>query len=260
MIKSLVLGALISIADLIPGISGGTIMMISGKYYQIVHYVNEMVKLKFTKESSKFVFPIAIGWIVGIFSFVRLINYLMINYRIEMYGLFSGLIIGGSIYILKDIKKKEKELSILTVSISFIASLIIFLLLKQRLSPNINPSWLYLFVSAVLASLVMPLPGISGSTIFLILGVYSFIIKSLSHREFIILIPIILGIIIGWFSSIKILSTLLEKYKKRTLEILLGITMAGAVKIFPLSISIYPYLYACIGLAISFGVELYFSE
>ena len=260
MIKSLILGALISIADLIPGISGGTIMMISGKYYKIVHYVNEMIGFKFTKESSKFVFPIAIGWIAGIFSFVKLINYLIISYKIETYGLFSGLIIGGAIYILKDIKKKEKGLSILTVLISLVVSLIIFLLLKQKLSSNINPSWFYLFISAMLASLVMPLPGISGSTIFLILGVYPFIIKSLSHREFVILIPIILGVIIGWFSSMKVLDALLEKYKKRTLEILLGVTMAGAIKIFPLSTSIYPYLYACIGLAISFVMELYFSK
>ncbi len=259
MLKNFILGMFTATADLVPGISGGTIMMISGKYYDIIRYVNQMMRFKFTKESSKFIFPILVGWLVGILAFVRLINYLMLSYKVEMYGLFSGLIVGGVFYILKDIKK-EKKISIFIVGISFAISLLIFLLLKNTRHLSANFSWWYLFLSAFVASVVMPLPGISGSTMFLIFGIYSPIINSLSHAKINILLPVMLGMIIGWFSTVKVLNTLFEKYKITLLEILLGITLAGAVKIFPLTLSFYPYIFAVVGLILSFGVESYFAK
>jgi putative membrane protein len=259
MIKNFILGLFISIADLVPGISGGTIMIISGKYHQIIHCVNKMMKFDFDKESNKFIFPILIGWIIGIGSFVKLIDYLMKYYRDSMYGLFSGLIIGGVIYLFKDIKK-NKKISIFTVFISFAISITVFVFLNYVKVHNAEISWWYLFLSAFVASVVMPLPGISGSTMFLIFGVYSSIIEYISHFEIIKFFPILVGMILGWFSTVKVLNLLFEKYKTTILEILLGITLAGAIKIIPFSRSLYPYLFIFIGLFASIEIETFFQK
>ncbi len=263
MFKNITLGVLISIADLVPGISGGTIMIISGKYYQFIHYVNEMMKLKFSKESSRFIFPILLGWVIGIGSFVKLIDYLMKYYKDNMYGLFAGLIIGGVLYLFKDLRKdkgKDRRVALITVSISFTISIIIFIFLNTAKIENVEISWWYLFLSAFIASAVMPLPGISGSTMFLIFGVYSPIIKYLSHLEIIKLLPVLIGMIIGWFSTVKILNLLFEKYKTVILEVLLGITLAGAIKIIPFSKSFFPYLSMFVGLITSIGIESFFKN
>ncbi len=259
MIKNSILGLLISIADLVPGISGGTIMIITGKYYKIIHYVNEMMKLNFSKESCKFIFPILLGWILGIISFSKLISYLMSMYKVEMYGLFSGLIIGGVLYLFKNIEEKSRK-SFLIMIISFAISLGVFIALKKLGRASVQPNTMYLFLSALLASAAMPLPGISGSTVFLILGVYDPIIKSISRSNMEILLPVFFGILIGWFLTVKILNTLFEKAQSTIYQILLGITLAGAIKVLPISSSIYPYIFILVGMILSFGIELYYKK
>ena len=176
-------GMLMGIADLIPGVSGGTIALITGVYKDLISALNNINLKNIFKDlfkifkSNKFDFlsVLGLGIILSIILFSKLILFLLENYNNQISSFFFGLII-CSVYVLL---KKVKPIKILDIILLLFSSFIIYQLLKiNAFEKEIDIT--YIFMCGFLCSSAMILPGISGSYILLILGAYQFMLKKLN--------------------------------------------------------------------------------
>ena len=242
-------------SDLIPGVSGGTIAFITGIYKELIDTLASLdfSKLKLIKNKNfhifwtsingNFIFSLSLGIISSILIFSRLIAYLLKNFSVEIWSFFFGLILASVIYFIKKYSLFSK-LNIILILLGAIFSYLLTLI-----SPSEKEITLvYLFFSSMIAIIAMILPGISGGFIFILFGVYEYIIKTINDFtnkviEFDFkslddilykLIIIILGIITGLKLFSKILKWLIENHEKKTLSILMGIMIGSLPEIWPL--------------------------
>ena len=238
----LIKGMLMGIADLIPGVSGGTIALITGIYKDLISSLNNInfkniSKNLFTNfKSHKFDFlsVLAIGIGLSIILFSNIILFLLENYTNEISSFFFGLII-CSIYVLL---KKIKSFKIYDIFILIFSSFLIFQLLKlNSLEQEINLT--YVFICGFLCSCAMILPGISGSYILLILGAYQFILKKLNDvftegsDSYLYVVTFILGAILGVITFSRIIKWLFKNFENRTLIVLIGFILGSVINIVP---------------------------
>ena len=242
-------------SDLIPGVSGGTIAFITGIYKELI---NTLVSLNFSKFkliknkdfngfwisiNGNFIFSLSLGIISSILIFSRLIAYLLKNFSIEIWSFFFGLILSSVILFVKKYSLYSK--------INFILMLLgaIFSYFLTLISPSQKEITLfYLFLSSMVAIIAMILPGISGGFIFILFGVYEYIIKTINDftNKLIYfdfksiddilyrIIVIVFGIITGLKLFSKILKWLIDNHEKKTLSILMGIMIGSLPEIWPL--------------------------
>ena len=238
----LIKGMLMGIADLIPGVSGGTIALITGIYKDLITSLNNInfkniSKNLFTNfKSHKFDFlsVLVIGIGLSIILFSNIILFLLENYYNEISSFFFGLII-CSIYVLL---KKIKSFKIYDIFILIFSSFLIFQLLKlNSLDQEINLT--YVFICGFLCSCAMILPGISGSYILLILGAYQFILKKLNDvftegsDSYLYVVTFILGAILGVITFSRIIKWLFKNFENRTLIVLIGFILGSVLNIVP---------------------------
>jgi putative membrane protein len=233
-------GILMGICDLIPGISGGTIAFITGIYQRLINAVKSFsIKLipetyNYIKKGDKtilksikkldliFLTTLILGIITAIVIGSHLIKYLLNNYFVYTITFFIGLILASSINIFKEIKNHK-----ISNIIFGIIGLIIGILLGIIIPVTLNPSLTYIFISGFIAISAMFLPGISGSFILLILGVYEFMINVLHNiiDKIYYFFAFIFGGILGALTISKFVSYLFEKDKPKTLYFLLGLVL-----------------------------------
>ena len=238
----LIKGMLMGIADLIPGVSGGTIALITGIYKDLISSLNNInfkniSKNLFTNfKSHKFDFlsVLVIGIGLSIILFSNIILFLLENYNNEISSFFFGLII-CSIYVLL---KKIKSFKIYDFFILIFSSFLIFQLLKlNSFEQEINLT--YVFICGFLCSCAMILPGISGSYILLILGAYQFILKKLNDvftegsDSYLYVVTFILGAILGVITFSRIIKWLFKNFENRTLIVLIGFIIGSVLNIVP---------------------------
>ncbi|BBE31055.1 DUF368 domain-containing protein [Tepiditoga spiralis] len=231
MFQDFFLGFLIGLANLVPGISGGTIAVISGKYEQLLTSVSDFISFKFNKKMLMFLLMLFLGAGVSVIGFSKVITYLFSNFEIYLVGTFVGLIFGGIVYLFKKINLKSKT-NLLTIISSIIIFLIIFFMLPST-KANGNLNFFYLIFAGIIGAATMVLPGISGSSMLLIMGVYEPFIKAISEFDMTIILPVGIGVIIGLIFIVKLLDFLLKKNEQVVMSFLIGLTIAGTVKIFP---------------------------
>ena len=238
----LIKGMLMGIADLIPGVSGGTIALITGIYKDLISSLNNISFKNISKnlftnfKSYKFDFlsVLVIGIGLSIILFSNIILFLLENYNNEISSFFFGLII-CSIYVLL---KKIKTFKIYDIFVLIFSSFLIFQLLKlNSLEQEINLT--YVFICGFLCSCAMILPGISGSYILLILGAYQFILKKLNDvftegsDSYLYVITFILGAILGVITFSRIIKWLFKNFENRTLIVLIGFILGSVLNIVP---------------------------
>lgn len=240
-------GFLMGVADVIPGVSGGTIAFITGIYQKLISNVNliniEFVKLFFTRplEAIKKVDFLFLGIVfVGILTSVKtlagVVTYALEKYPMPTWSLFNGLIISSAIIILvKEVLKKENKDKKMTLAFCFCIVGIFFGYGISSLSPfeNSSNSFMVIFFSGFIAISAMILPGISGSFLLVILGKYTVIMKAISNLQIEIIFPFALGCLIGILLIGKIIFFLLKRYYLLTLFFLIGLMLGSLKKIFP---------------------------
>ena len=236
----IVKGMLMGIADLVPGISGGTIALITGIYKDLITALNNLtfknIKFNFLKNSKKNKFDIlaflAVGISLSILLFSNIILFLLDNYINEVSSFFFGLII-SSVFILLN---KIKGIKISDILILVLSSLIISQLLKLN-SINQEINFAYIFICGFICSCAMILPGISGSYILLILGVYHFILKKLNtlfdSDSYLYISSFIFGGAVGIITFSRIIKWLFKSYEKRTMVVMIGFIIGSVSKIIP---------------------------
>ena len=241
-------GACMGAADVIPGVSGGTIAFITGIYDQLIGSINsinaEAVKLFFTgkfKEFWKhingtFLLSLFCGILFSVVALAGLMQYLLESHPIQTWAFFFGLIVASSLFILRGIEGWNLKA-------------VIFLILGACLgitvctiSTTTTPDALwFIFLSGAIAICAMILPGISGSFILLILGKYKYIMEAITGLTtgqavgdtLVILGVFAVGAVCGIIAFSRILNWLLSRYHKQTLLVLAGFIIGSLVKVWP---------------------------
>lgn len=236
-------------ADVVPGVSGGTIAFIAGIYDRLIesisalkpNLIRELLKGNFKKVwttvNGSFLVTLLAGIGSSIFSLARLITYLMQYYPIHLWAFFFGLILASILYVGKQIKHWNMG-SIMGLILGTLS--IIYISIAPPLSPQI--SYIYLFFSGALAACAMILPGISGSFILLLLGAYTTIMSAIGHHDFLTVGIVAMGAAVGLVSFSKLLNYLLKNFHNTLLGILTGFLVGSLWKIWPWKIDESVYL------------------
>ena len=243
-------GACMGAADVIPGVSGGTIAFITGIYDQLIGSINsingEAIKLFFSgrfKEfwkhiNGSFLVSLFCGILFSVLTLAGLMQYLLEHHPIQTWAFFFGLIVASSIFILKGIEGWNMK------HVIFVILGIILGVVVCTLSPTQTPDALwFIFLSGAIAICAMILPGISGSFILLILGKYKFIMGAITGltsgaavgESMVILSVFAVGAVCGLLSFSKFLHWLLGRHHKQTLLVLAGFIIGSLVKVWPWS-------------------------
>ena len=237
-------GIFMGIADAIPGVSGGTIALLLGIYEELINTISN-IKISLFKILTKdglsvfwkkgnlgFLFPLLIGIIASLIVFVNIAQYFLDSFPLLVWSFFTGLIIATSYVIFKKIENFKLKEFILVI----IAGISLILFTKISNNEGLSStdfSIIYIFVCALLASSAMILPGISGSLVLVILGVYEYMIESLINYNFYIISTFVIGAIIGLLLLSKILNKLFLRHKDSTFSIMLGLVIGSVVNIWP---------------------------
>ncbi len=227
-------------ADIVPGVSGGSIALITGIYQELLNSINSftganlrlLVKLDLKKfyraVNGTFLLSLLLGILTSIFSLSRFITYLMNEHPIPLWSFFCGLILVSAFVILREVQRWHLGV-ILALFIGTIGAYFI-----TELPPTTSPDagW-FTFVSGAIAICAMILPGISGSFILLILGKYEPILAAVGERDIATLALFASGCIVGILSFSRVISWLLRKYYATTIGLLSGFMLGSMNKLWP---------------------------
>ncbi len=227
-------------ADVVPGVSGGTIAFITGIYETLLDSIRSIDKnaiqlilkgkfqLFWQHINGPFLITLFSGILISIFSLVKLIHYLLEHHPIQLWSFFFGLIIISAILVLKEIKKWNA--GIIIAGIIGIAVAYFITSATPATSPD---NYAFIFLSGAIAICAMILPGISGSFILLILGKYEFIITAAKDFRIDIIAVFALGCVLGLLSFSRLISWLLKKYHCISISVLAGFMIGSLNKIWP---------------------------
>ena len=233
-------GMFMGAADIVPGVSGGTIAFISGIYEELISSLSQfkfslfsdLKGLKFKAIwktiNGNFLLTVFFGIISSILLLSEVVTWLLDKKPILIWSFFFGLVLASIIYIFK----KIKGLSTMTVLALVLGLCIAYKLTKLEIlySSETIP---YLFFSGAIAICAMILPGISGAFILVIMGSYSSVLQAINDKNLLKIMSFCLGAIVGILSFSKVLKWLFDKYKEATLALLTGFMTGALVKIWP---------------------------
>ncbi|QXP69694.1 DUF368 domain-containing protein [Polaribacter sp. R2A056_3_33] len=228
-------------ADVVPGVSGGTIAFISGIYEELLGSISNVnldlfktlkkdgLKAAWTQLNGNFLASLFIGIFISIISLAKVIKYLLENEPILLWSFFFGLVLASIIYIAKQITKWNVISLVVLVLGAFLAYYITTL--NPLVSENSSP--LFIFLAGAIAICAMILPGISGSFILVLLGAYKPVLDALNNRDFKTIFVFMAGAIIGLLTFSRVLKWLFKHYKNITLAALTGFIIGSLNKIWP---------------------------
>jgi len=241
-------------ADVVPGVSGGTIAFISGIYEEFINSLNSinvkafklLIKLKFkefwTHINGGFLFSLMIGIAISIVSLSKIIIFLLDNHPVLLWAFFFGLIIASVLFIGKQITKWNIKI-LLTMFLGIVVSYFITIA-EPTASPDSN---IYVFFSGFIAIIAMILPGISGAFILLLMGSYPTIIGTINNlregltsanTDLIMESGSMLGIfavgaVLGLLTFSRVLAWMFKNYHNTTLAVLTGFMIGSLNKVWP---------------------------
>ena len=232
MIYNIIIGILMGIANLIPGVSGGTIALVGGIYDKLINSISAFTSFKFKKKVIFFLLEVFVGALAAIFIFSFLIKYSLDNNPSITYGIFSGLVIGSLPLMLRRIKKISlSNLILFIIGLSIIIGISFLEPQGTNITNELNHSFsslIYDIFAGFIGAASMILPGLSGSFILLILNEYERVINSISSVDIIILAFFAVGVILGIVLMSKFLKILLKKFPTETFSFLFGL-MLGSI-------------------------------
>lgn len=232
-------------ADVVPGVSGGTIAFITGIYEELLNSIRSvdgaavglLAKFKIAdfwkKINGNFLAAVFGGILVAVASLAKLLSYLLATHPIQLWSFFFGLIIASALIVAKQVKQWSAA-SVITGVLG-----IVFGYWITTLSATATPdaTW-FVFVAGMIAICAMILPGISGSFILVLLGKYQAIIGALTKLDIKTILVFMGGCLVGILSFSRLLSWLLKKYFNMTITFLIGIMIGSLNKVWPWKINV----------------------
>ena len=235
-LKGVAMGA----ADVVPGVSGGTIAFISGIYEELITSINglnfsllttwrrEGILAAWKKVNGTFLLALVSGIAISVVSLSRVISWLLENQPVLLWSFFFGLVLASIIVVARTIDRWN-----LSAMISLFAAAVLAWYITS-LPPIENTASLpFLFLSGALAICAMILPGISGAFILVLLGSYKTVLDAVHQKNFLLLGTFILGALFGLLSFSKLLKWMFTHYKNLTLSLLTGFIVGSLNKIWP---------------------------
>lgn len=234
-------GLFMGSADIVPGVSGGTIALITGIYGHLIEAISN-IKFGFVRPllkgnfrgfwtqlleeiDFKFFIPLVLGIGVAFLTLAKVVTYCMDYHTAMTFSFFLGLIIASAVILFRKIER---------INIKHVVFAVIGLILTYifvSLNPiSGNHSLIVIFLSGMIAICAMILPGISGSFLLLLLGQYEYMLNALHQLHFSEIIVFVVGALIGILGFSKILNYLLKNYEELTMAFLIGV-MLGSLKV-----------------------------
>lgn len=228
-------------ANVIPGVSGGTIALLTGIFNELIGALNALLTPKAWKLLFKgnfrefweyihgtFLLWLGAGVVASVFSLAKLMEYVLSHHPVQTWAFFFGLILISAVFMLADLKGK-KAVDVLWLAIGAAMGAAICLL-----SPSTTPDapW-FIAICGAIAICTMILPGISGSFILVLLGKYDYIMGAVSNLDIPVLAVFAVGCVVGIVAFSKILHWLIAHFEKQTLLVLIGFTVGSLVKVWP---------------------------
>lgn len=283
-LKNIIIGLIIGTANIVPGVSAGTMFVILGIYQKIIDSFNSIMNIcreglldiikpknkkqffmaipnmiyKMIKQENTFLIPLLIGMVIAILGLSVFFKNLNAEQLIYRKYIFLGLIIGGIMPLIKELNKdnsinsrenknknKKREIIIFGI-IGIIFGLILLLLKENNIAFSVlkvenisNKTIIPIFLAGAIAAFSMVIPGISGSMILLILGMYDAMTEVLNgvaldftNAKFIFIIPFAIGIILGIILAIRLIKYLLDNFYTKTYSIIIGFVISSTIIIF----------------------------
>ncbi|MGL4337147.1 MAG: DUF368 domain-containing protein [Turicibacter sp.] len=233
---SIIKGIILGVGIVIPGVSGGALAIVFGIYHDLIeaigHYFSDM------KKYFKFLFPIGLGVVIGIFVFSALIQFLLDHYLSPTNFFFIGLIIGGIPSILKSAKFKQFKVSNLLVYICTVM-LIIFMSSVQKTEQDmifttLNIQNIFrLFIGGVLGAGTMVIPGASGAVMLILLGLYGTVLNAVVEFNVLLMIPFGVGALVGLVLISRMVEKLFAHFPLLTYSGILGLLTGSIYMLVP---------------------------
>jgi len=244
-LKGMAMGA----ADVVPGVSGGTIAFIAGIYQELVDSIKSIgpktLKLLFTFRLAEFwkavncnfLFAILLGIGISIFSLAKIVTHLLENHPVLVWAFFFGLVLGSTLFVLRDVGKWNWK-TIVGFVIGAASAYYITIAVPIQ-TPEGLP---FIFLYGAIAICAMILPGISGSFILLLMGKYAYIMEAVKELKISVLLTFACGALIGIVAFSRVLSFLLRKYHDLTVAVLSGFMLGSLNKVWPWKETVETYI------------------
>ena len=255
IIRNFANGLVFGVIQTVPSISGGTIAIILGFYFDLIRAINHF--REDYKKHLQFLVPLALGTAFGILLFSSVVNFLLEHHSFPIMLFFMGLIAGIIPHIFSKVREDGRKLGIREILLIILPLPVLLLMTTLRgesvtdpaeVIATINvPFMLFIFFAGILAAAALVIPGVSGSFLLLLLDIYPLVIFSVSSLRFLltditntelmldilkVLGPLALGIIVGGLSMIRLIEKLLEKHQKPVYSVILGLMLASLVVLF----------------------------
>ena len=238
-LKGFAMGA----ANVIPGVSGGTIALITGIFGRIINALNGLMSFKtwkllfagkfkefVSKVDGRFLLAVMIGAVLSVFTLAKLMQYPLDQYPVQTWAFFLGMIAASAVFMLAEVRCWRVSYGLwIAVGIGLGIALC-------TLSPTetTDDLW-FIFICGAIAICTMILPGVSGSFILLLLGKYEYIMNAISNLNWPVLAAFGIGCAIGIVAFSKALHWLLARYQQQTMLVLVGFVMGSLIKVWPWS-------------------------
>ena len=241
-------GCAMGMADVVPGVSGGTIAFISGIYEELIESIKSVngtalrllgtLRLKefWRHVNGRFLLPVLIGIGIAIFSLARLMTYLLTHHPIAIWSFFFGLIVASALLVARQIG----HWNVRTVAACLVGAAAAWWITIA--TPTETPdTWWFIMLSGAIAICAMILPGISGSFILVLLGKYFYIMEAVKTFNIPVMLVFICGAVIGITSFSRVLSFALRRFHDITISVLAGFMLGSLNKVWPWKETIETY-------------------
>lgn len=253
-LRSICGGILMGLANLVPGISGGTMLLAVGIYPQFIDAIADVTRLRFRFRSLLILGCVAVAAFLSILLLAGVVSMLVIKLRWVMYSLFIGLTLGG-VPIVWKLAKPANTTLVISATISFLTLVGLAVLQAYGIVGTGSENVLMLFVAGLAGASAMILPGLSGSYLLMLLGQYLPILKAIDVFKdalkagdlnaamgpaFSVVLPVGLGVVFGVVLVGNLLKWLMRAHRKATLGVLLGLLLGSVVGLFPFQVGVAP--------------------
>lgn len=235
-LKNFLKGIAVGVATLVPGVSGGTMAIILGIYDDLIHAISSF--FQDWKKHTKLLLEIGFGGILGILLFSRLLENALNKYPHIMRFLFMGIIIGGLpvLYRKATTSRKRDKKDIIFAILGF--TMVLLLSAEPTVTTTMATSqgilsMVFLFIAGIVMAIALVLPGISGSFMLLVLGLYNVTLNAINDLNIPFLIPFGLGIVVGTLATTKIIESFLQKHPNKAYMLIIGFVVGSLLPVFP---------------------------
>ena len=236
-------GCIIGVANIIPGVSGGTMAVMLNIYDKLIDAFTGL--RRHFKQSIKFLLPVLLGAGIGIVLFSKLIEYMIVNHPLPTCFFFIGLILGSLPLVFRRGLETKLRLPSFIPLILMLGLMTALAFVKTSGAETANTgfelnfgSWMFLFGGSAVAAVCMIIPGVSGSMILMVFGLYSTVIGAISDltkhfmNSCMILLPVGLGVIAGIVCGAKLIDICIKRFPQMTYFAIIGLMLGSPLVIF----------------------------